>query len=239
MFAGAASAQIGAAVSANASNDSFLTQTISSDYTIGGDMFGIRSVGNPGTPGLPFSIADESGNNLDDLQGIINTNLDFGRFFGAVDTVNGEGSDTGTANWTFDISGFFGLSVDIDFAAMGNFEDSDVHNFVWSIDGSPSASLFSTSVDTDGATTYTMADGTMVDLNDPMSMNGTLLSNVFQTLSASISGTGSTLTIGYSGTTDGGAEAFAFRNMVINGIPTPASIGLIGLAGLAAARRRR
>ena len=240
MFAGAANAQVGAAVSADAVNDNFLSQSIAADYTNGGDMFGIRSVGMPGTPGLPFAIADDSAGSFPtDTQGIIDTNSDFGRFFGAVDTVNGNGNDTETAIWTFDIAGFSDLSVDIDFAAMGDFDDSDVHRFVWSIDGSPGAPLFSNSIDTDGFATYTLAGGAMVDLDDPMSMNGTELSNVFQTLSSSISGTGSVLSIAYSGTTDGGSEAFAFRNMVIRGIPTPGAAGLIGLAGLVAVRRRR
>lgn len=240
MFAGAANAQVGAAVSADAANDNFLSQTISSDYTIPGDMFGIRSVGMPGTPGLPFAIADESAGSFpDDTLGIIDTSSDFGRFFGVVDTVNGEGDDTGFAIWTFDVSGFSDLSVDIDFAAMGDFEASDVHNFVWSIDGSASAPLFASSINEDGAATYTLAGGAMVELNDPMSINGTELSNSFQTLSAGVSGTGSTLTIGYTGGGNGGSEAFAFRNLVVNGIPTPGSIGLIGLAGLVAVRRRR
>lgn len=242
MFAGAANAQVGAAVSADASNDNFLTETISSDYTIPGDMFGIRSVGNPGTPGLPFAIADDSAAVFPgDTQGIIDTNADFGRFFGVVDTVNGEGNDDGFAIWTFDVSGFTGLSVDIDFAAMGDFEDNgvDFHNFVWSIDGSPSAPLFSSSIDESAVGSYVMADGTPVALDDPMSINGTELTNSFQTLSAAISGTGATLTIGYTGGGDGGSEAFAFRNLVVNGIPTPGSVGLIGLAGLVAVRRRR
>ena len=64
-------------------------------------MFGIRSRLNQGIPSLPFDIVDDSSSIFPgDVQGIIGQ-FDVGRFFGVVDTVNGVGSNTNTATWTF------------------------------------------------------------------------------------------------------------------------------------------
>jgi predicted extracellular nuclease len=50
-----------------------------------------------------------------------------------------------------------------------------------------------------------------------MLMQGTILTNDLQTFSAPITGTGSTLTLTLTASTDGGSEAFAFQNIVIRG----------------------
>lgn len=245
----AANAQVGAAVSANAANDNFLSETITVDpgydgngmlngsWSLG-DMFGITDRAAAGSA-LPFAIADDSLIGFPgDNQGIIDEN-DSGRFFGVVDSVNSNNSSgTGTAVWTFDISGASVLSIDIDFAAMGDFEASnDSHLFEVDIDGGGFSTLFASSINEDGAQDYTMADGQTYTLDDPMSINGTVLDNSFQTLSAAVAGTGSTLTLRYTGGGDGGTEAFAFRNIVV--VPTPGALALIGLGGLTAIRRRR
>lgn len=251
-LAGAAQAQIGTAVSASGVNN-FLSQS----FTLGGgqpydgdamlltwapgDMFGITSRPTAGGAGLPFAIADDSLAGFPaDTQGIIDEN-DNGFFFGQVDTFNGDnGNNGGTAEWTFDVAGFTDLTVSADFAAMGDFESSnDTFNFTYSLDGVNFFSLFAGSVDEDGSQNYTMASGTPVSLDDPALINGTVLSNSFQNLSAAVAGTGSVLTIRYEGGGDGGSEAFAFRNIEVNGIPTPGAIALFAAAGLAAARRRR
>lgn len=251
LLAGTAQAQIGAAVSENAANDNFLSESIALDggqaydgdamLTVWapGDMFGITSRATAGGAGLPFAIADDSnGTFTPDTQGIIDA-TDNGRFFGVADTFNSDnGNAGGTAEWSFDVTGASNLSVNIDFAAMGDFESSnDTHNFMWSIDGSTPAPLFSSSIDEAGSQNYTMAGGAVVSLDDPMQINGTTLDNNFQTLSAAIGATGSTLTISYAGGGDGGSEAFAFRNLQV--VPTPGTIALAGLAGLAGIRRRR
>ncbi len=82
-----------------------------------------------------------------------------------------------------------------------------------------------------------MEGGAIFNLNDPMLMNGVLLNNDFQTFAAAIADTGLMLTIAFNGGSNSGNEAFAFRNL--NVIPTPGSVALIGLGGLAAVRRRR
>lgn len=243
----AANAQFGAAVSENAANDNFLSETITVDPgydgngmidTWGpGDMFGITS--RPAAAGnLPFAIADDSLFGFPgDNQGIVDENDD-GRFFGVVDSVNGSNpSGGGTAQWTFDITGAGALSINIDFAAMGDFESSDVHLFEVEIDGGGFTTLFQASIDENSSQDYTMADGGVYTVDDPMSMNGNLLNNNFQTLSATVAGSGSSLTLRYAGSSDGGSEAFAFRNIVV--VPTPGALALLGLGGLTAIRRRR
>ncbi|MFG0258806.1 MAG: PEP-CTERM sorting domain-containing protein [Phycisphaerales bacterium JB041] len=246
----AANAQVGAAVSANAANDNFTSETITVDpgydgnamlETWGaGDMFGITSRPDAsGTPnGLPFAIADDSLFGFPgDSQGIVDEN-DNCRFFGVVDSVNGSNpGNGGTAVWTFDITGAGALSINIDFAAMGDFEAADVHLFEVDIDGGGFTTLFEASINESGSQDYTMADGGVYTVDDPMSMNGTLLNNNFQPPSAAVAGSGSTLTLRYAGTSDGGTEAFAFRNIVV--VPTPGALALIGLGGLTAIRRRR
>lgn len=252
----AANAQIGRAVSADGL-DNFLTETITvapgydGNAMLGpvggpstwgpGDMFGITS--RPAATGtdfdLPFAMADDSNGSFPgDTAGIIDAN-DNGRFFGIVDSVNGSNAPgNGTASWSFDITGATGLSVNLDFAAMGDFESSnDLASFTWSIDGSAPAALFTGSVDEAGDQNYTLAGGAVVNLFDPFLINGTTLNNNFQTLSTAIAGSGSTLTIAFDGQFDGGSEAFAFRNLEV--VPTPGTAALLGLGGLAAVRRRR
>ncbi len=254
MIAGSAQAavSIGTAVSENAANDNFLTEIIASldlpydgnamlTQWFGGDMFGItsRPLAAATVNGMPFAMNDDSaGTFTADNQGIIDTG-DLGRFFGAVDTVNGSEADgTGVARWTFSTGGFSNLSVDIDFAAMGDFEASDLYNFEYSYDmGVNYVPLFTSSVDELGAKNYTMEGGAVFNLFDPLSMNGTELDNNFQTISAGTTGAGAEFWIRFTGTTNGGTEAYAFRN--INVIPTPGTIALFGLAGVAGVRRRR
>ena len=120
-------------------------------------------------------------------------------------------------SWTFDISNASNLSVSIDMAAMGDFETADMFNFSYSIDGGPSQPLFSSSVDEAGSQTYTMDDGDMVILNDPMLMSGVLLNENFKTFTAPVAGSGSLLTITLLAIQDAG-EAFALDNIVINGM---------------------
>jgi hypothetical protein len=250
--AAAANAQIGRAVSFDAADDNYLSETISVapgydgnamlETWGGGDMFGITS--RPlaeGTPfGMPFAMADDSltifpGDSL----GIVGE-LDLGRFFGVVDSVNGSNpSGDGTAEWSFDIIGASDMSVSVDFAAMGDFEaSSDAHLFTYSIDGGITyLDLFTATIDESATQTYTMDDGGMYDIDDPMSMNGVLLNNDFQSVTADIDGTSSLLLIRYYGINDSGSEAFAFRNMTV--VPTPATAALMGLGGLVALRRRR
>lgn len=249
-LASAASAQVTAGLVADpAGNDIFVSQSstagpgVFADGLITtwspGDMFGIADRG-VGGPGLPFAMADDSVSIFTtDTQGIIGE-TDFGRFFGAVDTENGANSGPISASWTFDISGLTGLNATGLFAAMGDFEaSSDFYDFTYSIDGAPAQPLFTSAIDEAGTQNYLMDNGTPVALDDPALLNGNLLTNDFQSLSAPIAGSGSTLELTFTAETNGGSEAFAFRSLEVTGIPTPGALALAGVAGLAAGRRRR
>ncbi len=184
-----------------------------------GDAFGKYQVGVSAS--IPFQIVDDSAAVfLADSQGIIDSNANFDEFFGATDTVNGDNSGPLNATWLFDISGFHDLSVLVDAGAMGDFESSDSFTISYSIDAAPAQTLFSFVADEDGSQSYTLADGDVFNLNDPLveTATGTVLSNVLQTLSQSISGTGSELALTLTGSTDGGSEAFALQNLIVKGV---------------------
>ncbi len=124
---------------------------------------------------IPFAVLDDSlvifpG----DTQGIIKDgNLD--EFFGIVDTINPQNpSGPVSATWEFDVSGATGLVLSIDMGAMGDFESSDSFEWTYSIDGSPELTAFSSTVDEAGSFTYTLEDGDMFTLNDPMLVQGTI-----------------------------------------------------------------
>jgi hypothetical protein len=80
--------------------------------------------------------------------------------------------------------------------------------------------------------------GTQVDLADPYSINGTILTDNFQTLLANIPAGGNTLDIRVTGSFDGN-KAIGFDNLTIRAIPEPASLALAGIAGLTLLSRRR
>ncbi|MEM1097960.1 MAG: PEP-CTERM sorting domain-containing protein [Planctomycetota bacterium] len=237
----------GRAISTEA--DLFTSYTPAMDFDLPGDFFGIRSRSNPdpagstGLFGLPFAIADDSltldaptDSDPGDLQGIIGENDTFD-FFGVVDNLNSQNEEAQTATWVFDITGLTDLDLSIDFAAMGDFEFpddgipdptvQDFYQFDVSIDGGTAQTVFSATVDDAGAATYTMDSGATVDLNDPVSVNGTQLSNEFQNLSNLIEGTGSSLALSFTAFTDGGSEAFAFKEILLTGTEGVIS-GLVG-----------
>jgi len=76
-------------------------------------------------------------------------------------------------------------------------------------------------VDEDGSHTYTMESGTEVTLNDPMLMNGVILTNNLAQFIAPLTGTGSELTLTLTANTDSGSEAIAFQNLIISTGATP------------------
>ena len=63
------------------------------------------------------------------------------------------------------------------------------------MDGGPVMTAFASTVDQAASQTSTLQSGTMVTLNDPMLMDGVLLSNQLATFSAAILGSGSQLTL--------------------------------------------
>ena len=177
-----------------------------------------------GVTSIPYAVADDSLSiYTGDSLGIIKEgNTD--TFFGVTDTVNGDtGATSGTveATWVFDVSGASDMELSIDMGAMGDFESSDTFTWAYSIDGGASAVAFASTVDEAGSNTYTLEGGASFLLNDPMLMNGTILTNDLATFTTPLTGTGSEMTLTLTANTNGGTEAFAFQNLIINGTAGP------------------
>ena len=171
-----------------------------------------------------------------------------------------------TASWTFDVSGFTDLQLAVDFggisnSSFGGFSSQSV-NFEVILDGNSlgnairfdaTSGTFTTRPMDNGAasgggglllgsgdfglTKFDAVSGLSVadTFSDKATVAGgeldTFLSGVF-----SASG-GSTLEVVL--TADMPFEAAAFDNLEVRGVPTPGAAALLGLGGLAAARRRR
>ncbi|MEO1457684.1 MAG: endonuclease/exonuclease/phosphatase family protein, partial [Pseudomonadota bacterium] len=221
--------QAGAATDESATNATSFTVTTADGVDPvnwgPGDWFGWGAFGAfPQSAGVPFALADDSVIGVSgsafagDTQGIIGqSTAATDEFFGVVDTVNGDNpGGTATAVWTFDITGEEELSFSVDVAAMGDFEASgDSFEFSYQIDGGAVQTLFSSTVDEAGAQNYTMDSGAVVNLNDPLQLGGVTLDDSLQTLTESIDGTGSELTVTFTASTDGGSEGFVFDNLLI------------------------
>ncbi len=189
-------------------------------FSSAGDGFGVYQ--RFYSASIPFTLLDDSFSIFEpDSIGIVDeTKLD--AWFGINDLLNNDNlSGTGTAAWTFNIAGRSNLSISIDLAAMGDFEATgttpDQYDFSVSIDGGAPQVVFSLRADEVLEQTYTLAGGAMITLPDPQVVNGTtVLSNIFQTLSASISGTGNVLTLTLTASNDSD-EAVVFDNIMIMG----------------------
>jgi len=234
---------------------SFSSNPPPGSYTSVADGFEVYQFGV--STSIPQGLIDESfgilsGDNLGIFDGSTNSpgyDPD-NAWFGVIDTVNPdnlpvESPGNATATWTFDIRGAAtaNLDVSIDMAAMGDFDnemDKPIGQFTrdhadWSyfIDDGEFLPLFSSSLDLDGNLDYIMADGHIVNQNDPMLMTNVqdetvMLNNDLQTLSSTIAAnSGSTLTVRLAARLDvGGGEIFGFDNIVVseaeidvNGVP--------------------
>lgn len=200
-------------VSSNSLNLIEHTNNFENAFSSAGD--GFQKYQRGVSPTIPFSVLDDSLSIFtSDSLGIIDeTNID--AFFGVTDTINADNSGPVIASWKFDINGETNLAVSIDMGAMGDFESSDY--FIWtaSIDGGAEQVVFPTLTDEAGSNTYTLSGGTSYTLNDPLSIDGVLLSNSLATFIAPITGTGTTLTLKLEASTDGGSEAYAIQNIRI------------------------
>ncbi len=190
-------------------------QSISSDdFSSAGDGFGLFQRGV--SPSIPFALLDDS-TTFNDSVGIVQS-TDAAQFFGVTDTQNGDNNGPVTAEFTFDINGASNPFVSLDLAAMGDFEVSDTFTFEVAFDDGTFAPLFTLSTNEEGVLSYTLEDGRVIELNDPtvLSESGDAISNVFQNFFSQVEGTGDTLTLRLTAQTDGGSEAFAFRNVVVS-----------------------
>lgn len=169
------------------------------------------------SPSIPYAVLDDSFSiyAADNLGIIKEGNTD--EFFGATDTQNGDNAGPVSAEWVFDISGASGaLALSIDMGAMGDFESSDYFVWEYSIDGGAVETAFASTVDEAGSYTYILDGGSDYPLDDPMLVDGTILTNDLQTFTTDIIGSGSTLTLTLTLQTDGGSEAMAFQNILIS-----------------------
>jgi len=166
-----------------------------------------------------------------------------GNFFAAMD-INGEGGpDTQTLSFdTINISGFTDLQLTVDLAEDddGSDEDWDVSDFVSfqaSIDGGGFFDILNIESIPDGDS-FNAVPAIDTDFNGDGNV-GFELSDTFQTFLADIAGTGSTLDLQAVISLNSGDEDIAIDNVGVTGVPTPGAAALLGLGGLAAARRRR
>jgi len=217
------------------------------EFSSPGDGFKIYQVGV--SPSIPYALVDDSAAVFPaDENGIIDSNSDFHEFFGICDTYNDDNPTSSDyhATWVFDISSAVGeVTLLLDLAAMGEFDVIDSEGvddrFAWTyqVDAGPVMTVFSASVDETGSQTYTLANGTTQVLDRPLVVNGTTLSNQFQTFATSIAA-GSQVTVILEAFTNGGSEGYAARNILVTnydpaqggGEPIP-TLSWTGIAAMA------
>ena len=194
---------------------SFTQAPAPGSFSSAGDGFEVFQRGVSST--IPFSLVDDTLSVFPaDTLGIVGE-ADTDPFFGATDTQNGDNpTGASTATWVFDTSGPGPLNLSIDMAAMGDFESTDAFTWSYSIDGGTPVLAFESSVNEAGSLEYTLDSGTIVTLNDPALVNGELLDNDFQTFTVPVAGQGSELSLTLNLATNGGSEAFAFRNIELS-----------------------
>jgi hypothetical protein len=173
---------------------------------------------------IPFDLLDESAGQFPtDSHGIINAVTKLDGWFGVADTDNPDNvGGACVATWQFDIAGALNLDVSVDMGACGDFENADVFDWTYSIDGGAFAPLFISDVDENGSTTYLFADGHQATYDDPLTMaaigeSPVMLTNVLTTLTSQIPGNGNSLTIRLNANTNADDEAFAFDNITVRG----------------------
>jgi len=225
------------------SSSSFNLLSYSTDappFSSPGDGFQKYTVG---TMSIPYALVDDTNTTYPpDTVGVVDAATDFNEFFGVTDTVNDENPLPSPgpyhSTWVFDISGAVdSLELRIDLAGMGDFEDEDIYDWTYQVDGGPVTSIFSATVGTGITITYTMADGTTRDWGDPLIVDGVTLMNYFQTFSTSVA-SGSQLTVTLTAIAEGGSVAYGVRNILVtdspaaqvDGVPIP----MLSSAGIAA-----
>jgi len=226
LFAFAANAQVTQVAGDDFDNPVNLndrTITVDMAFMNNGDAFGVVSPNTSAPDNTPFALVDDTNPACPgffefDNQGAIPCAYDGGNFFGMVDTENPDNMGPVMAEWEFDISSSPVNQVTIDFAAMGDFENSnDNLNFEYSVDGGAYEPLFMLTPDEDINAEYTLFDGDVFTLNDPMTLDGVVIINQLTTFTKDFpTVSGSTFSIRLTGMGDGGSEAVAFDNISIN-----------------------
>jgi len=231
----------------DAVNDATVTQDPpAGTFTSPGDSFEIKQRGISAS--IPWAATDDTGSAdpngaescdsgvfpFDSIGIVMCAERD--AFFCVVDIRNADNPncDSGTASFTFDITGQSNIWVSIDMGASGNFEaidpneanivcdpndflttPGDAYDWTWSVDGSPPQPLFTSSVDEAGSQTYEYFSGFTAVIDDPLLMNGTVLDNLMKTIAAPIPATGNSLTITLNARGDSGSEAYVFDEIVL------------------------
>lgn len=175
---------------------------------------------------IPYSVLDDSLRSYPaDKFGLVDDdNLD--EFFALTDTVNSQASGPVSASWEFAIGGESQLGLLVDIAAMGDFESADFIELTARVDDGAEQVLLRSEADEAGSQLYVLAGGTTVNLDDPMTVDGQVLTNTFTQQRMAIAGTGSRLTITLTSQVDGGSEALALQNMqVVTGFADSAPVG--------------
>ena len=171
---------------------------------------------------IPFAVLDDSLSifTSDNLGIVKEGNTDI--FFGVVDTQNPQNDGPISATWVFDISGATELGLLIDMGAMGDFEANDFFVWTYSVDGGTEETAFESTTDEAGAHTYTLEGGLVRTLSDPMTLQGTVLTNDLATFSTPLIGTGASLSLTLTAQFNGGSEAVVFQNVIVgSGFETP------------------
>lgn len=202
-----------------------------------------------------------------DTEGIYGMNSHFDNHFFAISDSDEFGPDQ-MAQWTFDISGFTHLHVRIGMGGISNdsfggYDPATDLVFTAQIDGGPIQTVFDLdAIDPTGFLVRLMDDGGQggggrllevfgANLVDKfLAESGTIATNEYldktpasgpgagelDVFSTFVNGSGGELVLRL--TADMPFEAMVFDNIVIKGVPEPATLALLVLGGLALVRRR-
>lgn len=180
---------------------------------------------------LPSQLRDDSLSSTSDSLGLI-ANGYSNPIFAVSDTVNSDDFDNNlTAVWTFDVSEYRDLFLSFDASAMGDFESRDQFIMEYAWDDEERLLLTETEYLGDDSQAYKLAGGKSIVLDDPLAIDGTVLTNDFQLFSYGLVGRGRKLNFYFSAQTDGGNEVFAMQNLRVEGqravrVAEPSSIAM-------------